>query len=80
MVFRTADSMGSIVNSHRGDELTNRHRVGPHFYFQPLSELLLKEFMALSHCPLSLRTSTYVEFYVDSNRGAEPQNLCQVRC
>ena len=44
MVFWTPISMESVADSHRGDGLMNRHRVGHHFYARSLCELLLMEF------------------------------------
>ena len=78
MVFRTPISMKSLADSHRGGGLTNRHRVGHRFYFQPLSELLLMEFMALSHCPLALRTSVYVVFIVCCHCSVLLSTRCRV--
>ena len=43
MVFWTPNSVESLVDSHRGDALMNRHRVGHHFYARSINELPLME-------------------------------------
>ena len=78
MVFWTPISMESVADSHRGDALMNRHRVGHRFYLQTLYELPPVECVAMRHCSMVFCTPISMESFADSHRGVVLLNRRQV--